>query len=66
MLTENKAKAVIDYLDFYLNAGTLKLAADNTSYHALIDAMLASSAIHEKIDMAIYGVVNAPESIVQH
>lgn len=63
---ENKAKTVIDYLDFYLNAGKLKLVADNSSYHALIDAMLASPAIHEKIDIAIYGVVNAPESIVQH
>lgn len=62
---EDKALAVIDYLDYYLNGGQLTLAENNTSYQAITNAMSTVAATDDKINIAIYGVVNAPESIVQ-
>ena len=62
---EDKARAIVDYLDFYLNAYQLSQAEGQHNYQAVIDAMLATPVLEDKVDMALYGVVNAPESIVQ-
>mgnify|MGYP001422227477 CR=1 FL=1 len=62
---EDKALAVIDYLDYYLNGGQLTLAENNASYQAITNAMSTVAATDDKINIAIYGVVNAPESIGQ-
>ena len=62
---EDKAKAVLDYLDFYLNANQLTQSDNPQNYQAIIDAMLLAQVLNDKIDIAIYGIVNAPESIVQ-
>ena len=62
---EDKARAVLDYLDFYLNANQLTQSDNPQNYQAIIDAMLLAQVLNDKIDIAIYGIVNAPESIVQ-
>ncbi len=62
---EDKARAVVSYLDFYLNAGQLLKANSQHSYQAILDATIPTSALDERLKMAIYGVMNAPESLVQ-
>ena len=62
---EDKAMAVLNYLDFYLNAGQLKNNQNGMSYQALINAMGSVSATNDKINIAIYGLTNAPETLVQ-
>ena len=60
---ELKAEAVIDYLDFYLNSGQLKeLQSDTRSI--LIDAVAQENA-NKRMITAVYGLVNAPEVLVQ-
>ena len=62
---EEKAMALLNYLDFYLNAGQMDTAFDKQSYQAIIDAMLVVPVLMDKINIAIYGMINAPESLVQ-
>ena len=62
---EDKARAIVDYLDFYLNANQLSLVEGQSNYLAVINAMLATPVLGDKVDVALYGIVNAPESIVQ-
>lgn len=61
----DKAKAVVDHLDRYLNAGQLSQPDNSESYQAIIDAVVATSTVNEKLKLAVYGVFNAPESLVQ-
>jgi len=62
---EAKAKTVINYLDFYLNAGQLRFNESGISYQALIQAISSATLTVNKVNMAIYGLINAPESILQ-
>jgi hypothetical protein len=62
---ETKAKALLDYLDLYLNASQLSMANNTSSYQAIIDAIIATPVLIDKINLVVYAVVNAPVSIIQ-
>ena len=60
-----KAAALVDYLDFYYNASQIALTNDFSGTRDLIiDAVVASDG-DERLNIALYGIVNAPESLVQ-
>ena len=61
----DKAAALVDYLDFYFNASQIALTADvSGTRDFIIDAVVDSDA-DERLDFALYGIANAPESLVQ-
>ena len=61
----DKAAALVDYLDFYFNASQIALTADvSGTRNFIIDAVVDSDA-DERLDFALYGIANAPESLVQ-
>ncbi len=62
---EDKSKAIVEYLDFYLNAGQIVKTETQGSYQAILDATIATSDLNSRLNMALYGVMNAPESLVQ-
>ncbi|NQY63644.1 MAG: DUF1800 family protein [Alteromonadaceae bacterium] len=59
-----KAAAVVDYLDFYLSAGQLKLSTNSDTRQIFIDAIAAAKA-GERFDLAIYGASISPEFLIQ-
>ena len=61
----DKAGALVDYLDFYYNASQIALTNDiSGSRDIIIDAVVSSTG-DDRLNIALYGVVNAPESVVQ-
>ena len=62
-----KAAALVQHLDFYLNAGQLYLEhqSGGQSYQAIVDVALASNNLEQRLKWVTYGVVNAPVSTVQ-
>ena len=61
----DKAAALVDYLDFYFNASQIALTADvSGTRNFIIDAVVDSDA-DDRLDFALYGIANAPESLVQ-
>lgn len=56
---EAKAAAVVDYLDFYLNAGQLAAAPANLTRAAMI-SNIAGATGQDRFDLAIYAAGNAP------
>jgi len=58
-----KAEAVVDFLDFYLNAGQMKLT--NSPSRAIIIETVSSAEAKERMNLAVYGLVNSPEAMVQ-
>jgi len=61
----DKASAIIDYLDFYLNAGQLSQSNNTVTYDAVLDAIVGSSSPDTRLNLAVYGLVNSPEFMVQ-
>tara|TARA_B100000768_G_scaffold80580_1_gene76536 strand:+ start:4337 stop:7018 length:2682 start_codon:yes stop_codon:yes gene_type:complete len=61
---EAKATAVVDYLDFYLNAGQLAADADNVTRAAMI-SNVAEAIGEDRFNLAIYAAGNAPEFQLQ-
>ncbi|WP_019028960.1 DUF1800 family protein [Colwellia piezophila] len=61
----DKATSVIDYLDFYLNAGQLSQSSNSVTYDAVLDAIVSSSDESVRLNLAVYGLVNSPEFMVQ-
>ncbi len=59
-----KATALVDYLDFYLNAGQLK-ASDNQSTRQTLIETLAATEEEQRIKLALYGASAMPEFMVQ-
>ena len=61
----DKAAALVDYLDFYYNASQIALTADiSGTRDFIIDAVVDSDG-DDRLDLALYGIANAPESLVQ-
>lgn len=61
----DKAAALVDYLDFYYNASQIALTNDiSGTRDFIIDAVVNSSG-DDRLNLALYGVANAPESLVQ-
>ncbi|TAA47927.1 DUF1800 family protein [Corallincola spongiicola] len=60
---EVKAEAVVDYLDFYLNAGAFAVLDSETK--SIIVSTLADARESKRFNLAVYGMVNAPEVLVQ-
>lgn len=61
----DKAEAVVDYLDFYLNAGQLKYTNNTGTRNALIQAISAESNDLDRFNNAVYGVNTSPEFLIQ-
>jgi len=53
----------VDFLDFYLNAGQMKLT--NSPSRAIIIETVSSAEAKERMNLAVYGLVNSPEAMVQ-
>ncbi|MBO1256166.1 DUF1800 family protein [Alteromonas sp. 5E99-2] len=62
--TRDKAAALVDYLDFYYNASQIALTEDISGTRGFIIDAVVNSNDDERLDIALYGVVNAPESLV--
>lgn len=62
---EAKASALVDYLDFYYNASQIKLSNEVTGTRDVIIEAIVNSPNDERISIALYGVANAPESMIQ-
>ena len=60
-----KAEAVVDYLDFYLNAGQLKVTNNSGTRDALIQAISGSDNDITRFENAVYGVNTCPEFLIQ-
>jgi len=60
-----QAAALVDYLDFYYNASQIALTSDVSGTRDFIIDAVASSDGDDKLDLALYGIANAPESLVQ-
>lgn len=63
--TAEKAEAMVDYLDFYLNAGQLKQAANAGARAALIQGVAAASSEANRLKDAVYGVNVTSEFLIQ-
>jgi uncharacterized protein (DUF1800 family) len=59
-----KATALVDYLDNYLNAGQLQAMESSDTRDALITAVIASSA-DVRARVAVYGAMSVPEFQIQ-
>ena len=61
-----KAAAVVEFLDFYINAGRLHYLGDSETQSSLIEALAASDIESgEMFDLAAYGSALLPEFMVQ-
>ena len=60
-----KAAALVDYLDFYYNASQIALTSDISDTRRFIIDAVVNSSEEDKLDLALYGIANAPESLVQ-
>ncbi len=60
-----KAGTLVDYLDFYYNASQIALSNDISGTRDFIIDAVVNSDDGDRLDLALYGVVNAPESLVQ-
>ena len=60
-----KAEAVVDYVDFYLNAGKLKYTDNIGTRNALIQAITSAGSEAEGFDNIIYGINASPEFFIQ-
>lgn len=60
-----KAGALVDYLDFYYNASQIALSNDISGTRDFIIEAVVSSDGDDRLDLALYGIANAPESLVQ-
>ena len=61
----DKAEAMVDYLDFYLNAGQLKQASNSGARAALIQGVAAASNEVNRFKDAVYGVNVTSEFLIQ-
>ncbi|MDB2410496.1 DUF1800 family protein [Pseudomonadales bacterium] len=61
----DKAEAVVDYLDFYLNAGKLKYTNNTGTRDALIQAISSAGNEIDRFNNAVYGVSTSPEFLIQ-
>jgi len=59
-----KAAAVVDYLDFYLSAGRLKLSTNSDTRQIFIDAIVTANA-GDRFDLSIYGASTNPDFLIQ-
>ena len=60
-----KAGALVDYLDFYFNASLIALTNDVSGTRDIIINAVVDASDDDRLAIAIYSVVNAPESQVQ-
>lgn len=60
-----KAAALVDYLDFYYNASQIALTNDISGTRDFIIDAVVNSDGDDRLNLALYGVANAPESLVQ-
>ncbi len=58
-----KATAVVDFMDFYLTGGRVKLDTDNVARAAMI-ASIAAADEDEKVALALYGVNTLPDFLI--
>jgi len=61
---QDKATAVVDFLDFYLNSGQLK-AQDDTDTRAIIIDIVRDANVNQRFNLAVYGMINSPAVVVQ-
>jgi hypothetical protein len=61
----DKSEAVVDYLDFYLNAGKLKYTNNTGTRNALIQAISSAGSELNRFKNAVYGVNTSPEFLIQ-
>lgn len=61
----DKAEAVVDYLDFYLNAGKLKYTNNTGTREALIQAIASAGSELNRFKHSVYGVNTSPEFLIQ-
>ena len=61
----DKAAALVDYLDFYYNASQIALVNDVSGTRDFIIDAVVNSDDDDRLDLALYGIANAPESLVQ-
>lgn len=59
-----KATALVDYLDFYLNGGQLKASNNQSTRQSLINTLSASDE-DQRFKLAIYGASTMPEFMLQ-
>jgi uncharacterized protein (DUF1800 family) len=64
-----KATAVVDFIDFFLNSGKLKQTANQGTRQELISAVESAACVSQPIcdryNLAIYGTATAPEFQIQ-
>jgi len=63
---ETKSIAIIDYLDFYLNAGQLSESENKNTVTAVKTAMASTDNLEDKLTIALYGLFNSPEFLIQN
>ena len=67
--TQEKATALVDFVDFYLNSGKLKRTSNSGTRSELIDQVESASCVSEPIcdrdKLLIYGAALAPEFQIQ-
>ena len=67
--TQEKATALVDYVDFYLNSGKLKRTSNSGTRSELIEQVESASCVSEPIcdrdKLLIYGAALAPEFQIQ-
>jgi uncharacterized protein (DUF1800 family) len=62
---EDKATGLVDFIDFFYNGSQIKLKNNVSSTRDIIIEAVVNSSEDDRIDTALYGIVNAPESLVQ-
>ena len=60
----DKATAIVDSLDFYLNSGQLKQTQNQGTRQTLIET-IAQASDSQRFDLAIYGIATLPELLIQ-
>ena len=67
--TQEKAEALVDFVDFYLNSGKLKRTSNAGTRSELIEQVESASCVSEPIcdrdKLLIYGAALAPEFQIQ-
>lgn len=62
---QEKAEAMVDYLDFYLNAGQLKVTDNSDTRIDMIESIAGANSDEERTNLAIYGAMTLPEFLIQ-
>ncbi len=61
----DKAEAVVDYVDFYLNAGKLKYTNNTDMRNALIQAITTAGSDANSFNNIVYGINASPDFLIQ-